>query len=887
MSWLHGLRHRVRTLLFPRSYARELDEEMRLHLELDALQLQDLERARRHFGNRTYYAEETRLMTWLGTLDIVRQDLGYAWRSVRRAPGFTALAIITLALGIGVNAATFAVLDELYLRPPGGVDDPASVRRIWVQHFNTGDGVPFTAQSLHMPMYRVIARAADDSARVAVFTTDYSLRLGPTRAAPRVRGVYASANYFDVLGVRAAMGRFYSAEEDRFGDAAPVAVVSADFWRTQLGGDSAAVGRPIAIGRNDYTVIGVLDHAFTGLDLRPADVWIPLSTWPGGGSWWESPNAYRFRAIQRLASGAVARDFEHRATLSVRALNREMFAQRPDTQMTVSTGSINEARGPGSAGQELVIATRLGGVAIIVLIIALANVTNLLLSRAVRRRREIAVRLALGISRWRLVRLLTMETVLLASIAAFAAAVAGGWGGMLLRSLLMPNLDSAGFAPHWRVMLFTAAVALFAGLVAGIVPALQASNPRLTTALKAGAREGVHHRSRLRRGLVVAQAALSVVLLVGAALFVRSLQNVQNLDIGFDADRLLFGEVAFDEGMALPPATIGATMRGIASRLETHPGVEAVARASMQPMRGISFVTWFSGADSSGSVVQPAPTMQAVSRRFFETAGITILRGTGFTGADADGVHAEVIVNDAMARQLWTEREVLGQCVRFVSRERPCYTVVGVVENVRRDRVIEEAPQPQYYLPLGNLPTGSWSGSTIIVRASPEAAEAVSIELRSALAAAFPAGYPSVTPMTENLAPEYRPWRLGATLFTAFGSLALVVAVVGIYSTVSYGVSQRTHEFGVRIALGARVRDVLRLVLGEGVRTVAIGILVGIVLALAAARLISALLYGVQPSDPAVLLVVAATLLLFAVLAALLPAWRAARVDPVKALREE
>lgn len=825
------------------------------------------------------------------SVDGLRQDLAYAWRTTTRAPGVTAIVVVTLALGIGANAATFTVLDRLYLRPPGGIEDPASLRRVWVEHFRTGDGVPFRSQSMNYPMYQALTEVADDPTRLALFTTDYSLRLGKLRSDPKVRGVYASANYFSVLGVRPALGRFYTADEDRLGSGAPVAVVSHAFWRNRLGGDSSALGRTIVIGRDAYTVIGVADRRFTALDLQAADVWIPLASMPAppwlDGPWWKSRNMYSFRAVQRVAPGGSDAAFERKATLAFRALNQASDGARADTLMNVFTGSIIEARGPGKPGKEMMISTRLGGVAVIVLLIAGANVINLLLARAVRRRREIAVRLALGVSRWRLVRMLTTETLLLAAMAAVAAVLVGWWGGTLLRALLMPEIEWADSTLDVRVVLFTGAVALVAGLIAGIIPAVQASNPALTSALKAGSRDGVRHRSMLRTALVATQAALSVMLLVGATLFVRSLRNVQSLDIGFDASRLLFGSVRFADGESPPSPVVGAGMREIAGRLEGRPGIDVVARAGMEPMQGFSFVTFYSGADSTGSFGRNVPTMSAVSPTFFQAAGIRVMRGRSFTGSDAASAPAEVVVNDAMARLLWPGRDALGQCMRFEKHENPCYTVVGVVESVRRDRVIEAEPAPQFYLPLGNMPTPGWNGRTIVVRARPDAVAAAAAELRLALQRAFPAAEATVTPMTENLEPEYRPWRLGATLFTALGLLALVVALVGIYSTVSYGVTQRTHEFGVRIALGARIGDVLRQVVGEGVRTVAIGVALGIALALAAGRLVAALLYGIAPSDPVVLGLVAGTLLAVAALAAVVPAWRASRVDPITALRTE
>ena len=829
-------------------------------------------------------------MRWRGALDVVRQDLGSAWRGVARTPGLTTMIVLTLTLGVGANAAMFTLLDRLYLRAPGGVADPANLRRWWVDHHNTPDHVPFFAQALNYPMYRAIARGSGDSAGVALFATDDGLRLGHAAGAPRVRGVYASANYFTVLGVRAAAGRVYSAAEDRLGSAAPVVVVSHAFARDRLGGAAAAVGRTVTIDRAAYAVVGVLDPAFTGLDFQAADVWIPLGAMPTPSwmqvPWWESPNMYAFRAVQRERPGTDRRGAESRASLYLRETNREQNPRHPDTLMSATTGGIVEARGPGSPGQEMVISTRLGGVALIVLVIACANVMNLMLARALRRRREFAVRLALGMSRGRLVRMLTLESVLVAALAAACAVPAAAWGGSLLRTLLLPDITWGQPPVDARVAVFTLGVALLAGLVAGVVPAVQASRPDLTSALKAGAREGWESGAKLRAALMATQAAFSVVLLVGAALFVRSLHNVQALDIGYDSGRLLFAGERFAEGDAPPARAVNTAMRDIARRLEGRPGIEAVARTAIEPMRGWSIVTFFWGADSSASLGGRMPTLSAVTPGFFRATGIRLLRGAGLSGGDDDGAPAELVVNEAMAALLWPGLDPIGRCIRFEKRTNPCHTVVGVVETVRRDHVLEKEAA-QFYAPLGGVLASAWQGGTLVVRTAPGGAAGAESAVRAALRAAFPAGEPVVTPMTRNLEPEYRPWRLGAALFTAFGLLALLVALVGIYSAVSYTVSLRTHEFGVRIALGARTADVLRHVVARGLRAVAIGVGLGIALSLAAGRLVAALLYGVKPGDPLVLLGVAAALLAAAALAALVPAWRAARVDPVTALRTD
>jgi putative ABC transport system permease protein len=827
-----------------------------------------------------------RHMTWLGALDVLRQDVRYAWRAIARTPGFALLVVLTFTLGLGVNAATFAVLDTLFLRPPDGVVRPSELRRIW-QSFRGEGGVPFFGQGMSGPQYRALAELTGPEAPMALYGRADGYRLGGSLRGPEVDAVFATANYFPTLGVRPALGRFHTPDEDRLGNGARVVVLSHRLWRTHFAGDTAVLGKTIRMGGDTYTVIGVTPRSFTGVDLQPADLWIPLAAMPQP-EWMrerllDSPHMRIFRAFARVPQGYDVRGFEQRASRRIRELNRELESRRPDTSVTVVLALINVARGPGKPERESLISTRLAGVAAIVLLIACANVVNLFLARAVRRRREIAVRLALGVSRARLTTLLATETLLLALAAGVAALLAAWWAGTLLRTMLVPDAGPAS-ALDARVAAFTLSIALAAGIFAGIVPALQASKPDLTRALKSGAGDGTVHRSRLRNVLVVTQAALSVVLLVGAALFVRSLKNVEGLDIGYDAERLVFGSVEFEKGQAPPDAVVGAATKEIAARLASRPGIAQVALAGIPPMRGFSFGRFFTDTDSSRASSRDAPTYAVVSANYFATVGMRLLRGSTFD--DRPGAPRAVVVNDAMAKAVWPGRDPLGRCLYFMTRESPCYTVVGIVETARRGDVIEK-PMAQYYFSLGNPPDSGWEAPHLIVRAREGSLAAARAALASALSAAFPTGLPYVRTMTELLEPEYRPWQLGATLFTAFGLLALVVALVGIYSTVSYSVGQRTHEFGVRIALGARLRDVLNQVLGEGLRVVAAGVVVGVALALAAGRLVSAVLYGVEPSDPRAMLLAAGTLLVVAGAAALVPAWRAARVDPNVALRAD
>ncbi|HXV86462.1 MAG TPA: ABC transporter permease [Gemmatimonadales bacterium] len=837
-------------------------------------------------GARSAQQRHMGLTTRVESWESVFHDARLAWRANARAPGFSILVTLTFTLGVGLTSATFSLLDRIYFRPPEGVTHPAAVRRIWLESSRFEGGQRRTFESLPYPMWRVVADASGDASALAVMTAQ-SARLGGTLRGVETRLQFASANYFTLLGVRPALGRFYTRDEDRIGNGANVVVLSHDFWRKQMGANAAVVGRTVRFNAAENTVIGVAQPGFRGIDLSPADVWLPLAVTPQQdwmrGRLFELPSMFVFQAFLHVSPAWDPRAFAQRATMALRESSRDLPRSYADTSITVSTGSIIHARGPGEPDQEMVISSRIGAVAVIVLLITGANVVHLFLARALRRRKELAVRLALGVTRWRLVRLLTAEAVLLGLLAAAGAGLMGWLGGTWLRSLLFPGIAWPESAMHVRVVCFTAAVAVLSGMVTGVIPALQFSRPHLTSALHSGSREGSRHPSQLRNSLLIAQAALSMMLLVGAGLFIRSLRNVKSLDIGFDSHQLLFGRVAFEPGQAPPEAVVGAGMDEVEEQLRSRSGIEAVARAGIEPMQGLSFYRFYwgpGGADSSGAIQGRFPVVSAVSPEFFTTAGIRFLRGTVFDRAAG----AEVVVNQAMAGLLWPDAEPIGQCLRLGERTAPCHSVVGVVETVRRERVIEE-PSPQYYLPLGTAVTREWAGTTVIVRVRPGTEVAVQQEMSALLRRAFPAADPVIHAMSESLEPQYRPWRLGAKLFSALGLLALLVAVVGVYSSISYAVSQRTHELGVRVALGARVMDLLTLVVGEGLRVIGIGLLLGSALAVAAGRLITTLLYEVEPSDPLVMLAASAALMLAAGLAAAIPAWRGARVDPDTALR--
>ncbi|MGH7616512.1 MAG: ABC transporter permease, partial [Gemmatimonadaceae bacterium] len=494
------------------SVHRDIDAELRFHFEtrIDELVGQGLSRddaraqAMAEFGDvehtranlREIASRVVRRRRRADRLDAFVQDVSYSLRSLARTPSVSLTIIVTLALGLGANATMFSLLDAIYVRAPAAVAAPSEIRRVWAEvRFRTGtqfwSGFDYSS-------FDAIVDAVGARGKVATYLPS-TRRLGAGEAAPEIRIAGTSANYFSVLGVRLARGRTYTTDENDVANAAPVAVVSDAFWKNRLDADPSVLGRELSLGGDKVTVIGVLAPGFRGIDLDVTDVWLPVRTALGSRangpqSWWKNPNVNGFQVIVRPSRGARASELTQRITLALRQAS--VGGGRIDSLAVAEFGAINRERGPGKVSGEMQVATRLVGVAIIVLLIACANVVNLLLARAVNRRREIAIRLALGISRARLVRLLIIESVLMSLVASAGAVVTARWGGAMLRTLLMPDVDWAGPPVDWRVFAFALAAALIVGALAGLVPALRSSSPDLTGALRTGPSDGGLHRSR-------------------------------------------------------------------------------------------------------------------------------------------------------------------------------------------------------------------------------------------------------------------------------------------------------------------------------------------------------------------------------------------------------
>ncbi|HJU68413.1 MAG TPA: ADOP family duplicated permease, partial [Gemmatimonadaceae bacterium] len=719
--------------------------------------------------------------------------------------------------------------------------------------------------------------------------------LGRGAEAIEIQEGHATADFFPVLGVRPYLGRFFAVDEDTPGSAQRVVVLSYHLWRSRFGSDSAVLGRTLSIGGEPYVVIGVAPKDFNGVDMQRMDLWIPMSIrgprlHPEWSTTWD---AQWLQIIGRLPPDARPESAGEEATAQLLAVY-----DGQDPGIRQSRGSFRPI-GLDDGGKEppqVAVARWLTGVAVVLLLIVCANIANLLLARAVRRGREISVRLALGAGWSRIVRLLLAESFLLVALGAVAGLGVAEWGGQLIRATLLPDVAWGDSVIDVRVLAFTAAAAVLCAVLVGLVPAVQASRADLLSGLKAGVREGGGRRSGLRTLLTVTQAALSAVLLIGAGLFVRSLRNVDALHHGIELDRLLVVDIHWPR---LPSSATGAETDRVRAqqkafyeealeRIHRLPDVASVSVAIGTPFHGgLSLGISVPGVDSIPAMPGGGPWVSAVSSDHFATVGTRILRGRGFGPGDRAGSERVLIINETMGRTLWPHQDPLGRCVRVMSE--PCARVIGVVEDVRRS-ALDEPRAMQFYVPLGQQT--SIFGSTILIRPRCGAATRCAVRLaglvRSELLQMNPnLGFIEVEPLARGLEWQVRPWRLGATMFGIFGGIALVVAALGLYSVIAYGVAQRSHELGVRVALGARSRAIVWLILRQGIAAAAAGVGIGLTIGLLAAPFLQPLLFRVPANDPLVFALVAVTLLAVALGATIPAALRGVRSDPMRALQAE
>jgi putative ABC transport system permease protein len=824
--------------------------------------------------------------------DALAQDLRYALRGLKDRPGFTAAVVLTLALGIGANTAIFSVVDRLLFRPPPMLRNPDLTHRIYLAR--TYRGKEFDGSGVQYARYRDLTNWTTSFARTAEFTARH-LAIGVGQESREMQVGVVTASFFGFFDAPPALGRYFGPAEDSVPAGTPVAVLGYGYWQTAYGGRADILGRRVQIGATVYSIIGVAPRGFVGLwPGEPPAAYVPMSVYGAETvgrmlheeEWWITYHVTWAQMIAARKPGvSLAAATADMSTADVRSYEAQLSSDRGMTPIAIArphaiVASILAERGPNESS-EAKVATWIMGVALVVWLIACANVANLLLARALRRRREIAVRLALGVSRARLAAQLLTESLLLAIVGGTAGVLVAHWGGAVLRAELLPDTTGASVVADPRTLLFAGLVALVAGGLTGLAPIWQTRRADLTQDLKAGAREGAVHRSRARVVLLVAQGALSVLLLVGAGLFVRSLRHVNEVPLGYDADHVAVVNLEM-RGVTLDSAAEVSLRRLLLTTAQAIPGVTHASRQVTMPF----WSTWntdlhVAGIDSLERLGEF--DLNAVTPDYFATMGTRVLSGRGIGAQDAGGAPLVMVVSAAMARTIWPGTEALGQCVRVGADTAPCTTVVGIAENIKTHS-LDQDPGFLYYLSADQF-SPRQGGLFVRTRgAAVEAREMIRKELQRVMPGA---AYVTVTPFADVLGEQTRSWTLGATMFAVFGLLALALAAIGLYSVIAYDVAQRAHELGIRIALGAQLRDVARLVVRQGLVVAASGVALGAALALVVGRWVRPLLFRESPYDPAVFVGVAALLLFVATLASVLPARRAAGVDPMRVLRTE
>jgi predicted permease len=827
-----------------------------------------------------------------------RQDLGHASRGLRRAPGLTVAATAVLALGLGANGALFSLLDRIFLATPTGVDAPREIRRLYYIHpqspfraFEPANGV---TEPVDYPEYAAIRASAPD-VQFAAYNRPDSVDTRINDGVVPAMASYVTRSYFTTLRVRPARGRFFVADEDQIDVIATAAVISDAFWRRAFARDSGVLGKQIHIRDRTYSVVGVAPPGFDGIDLDRAELWLPLGALPLPPFWSQPMSRGGFHVLRVIAR--IPSDISETRTIAAATAayrHSQETANFRDSTSKIVTGPILAALGPSEREQEVSVSLRLAGVSLILLVIAVANVANLMLVRGMRRRREIAIRRALGVSTARLCMQLITESLVLSTLGAASAVIVGLWGSSLLRALLVPEIHWAGDSRVGWLIAFTALASVVVGTLAGTAPALYAAGLDVTSALKGIVKSRSHGSALTRSALMIAQVALSTALLVGAGLFVRSLHNVRTINLGFDPGGLVSVRANYlDLAQSREVFTAFETIEGELSRV---PGVRRVALTSQAPMQGSQSTRLFlPGRDSVPSVNGIPPLAVFVSPEYFSAVGLPLVSGRVFEPTDRAGSTPVAVVGRTMAKLIWPGENPIGKCILTFARTEPCTTVVGVVDDMHTDDIIERRPFMQLYLPfaqnrlLDSLRFGMRGiGRGLIIRVRPGTENAVMNAALRIVRKQLPgADNVNATDMIQVLAPKLRPWRLAATLFSALSILAAVVAAVGVYSVVAYATSQRAQEMSIRMALGARAQDILTLITGEGARILGISIAIGIIAAATLQRAVASLLYGVSTLDPLVLASVAVLITLMGFAAMLAPAIRAARNDPSSTLRAE
>ncbi len=814
-------------------------------------------------------------------------DIRFGARVLLKRPGFTSMAVLTLALGIGMNTAIFSLFNAAILRPLP-VKDPTRVVNLYggVEGqrssgvFSYPDFADFREQNNVFS-----AMAARAGGHVLLGGEG-----GPQSSRPEWLQVnLVSANYFDLLGATPAVGRTFLAEEDQTPGAHPVAVLNYGFWQRRFGGDSALVGKTITLNSLPYTVVGIAPRDFVGADVEVPDVWVPLmmaSNVQGGPELFNERDGGWLFVMARMKPNVQIGQAQSAMTVVVTRIHAKDDAGTHRATIQVVPAGFFDLREQG----DLVPLAILAMVAVgLVMLIACANVANLQLARGVARQKEMGIRASLGASRGRLVRQLVVESFLLAGSSGVVGLFLAWWASDILLQISHPPggpMFSLQVSPDWRIGVFLFCICLFTGIVSGLLPALRISRQDPLNAVR-GDGDATSYRkgSRLRGVLVTGQVAMSLFLLIAAGLLVRALSKAQNTNPGFDTAHV--AALSTDLRVRNYDAARKTTYyRELLDRIAAEPGVRSVALSSTVPL-GTSFAqTNLMAEGKEPAPGQPVPVLNfnVVSPGFFNTLGIRLLRGREFTPQDiASGAHVAV-VSESLAKQFWPGEEALGKRFRM-GRKSSLYEVTGVAPNVR-NVYLWSSDLPYLYLPNIAESLADSSDFTVLVRSAGDMKTLVAA--LPAIAREQDAAVPAeATPLSANLARWIWPSQVGAAISAALGLLALLLASVGITSVTAFAVTQRTREIGIRMALGAQPEGVVRLLVMQAGKLVAIGVVIGLAMAVAMSRILSGFLYGISAVDGITFVAVTIVLVSVALVACYIPARRATRVDPMVALRYE
>jgi putative ABC transport system permease protein len=879
---------RVAMLFRRRKFDREMDEEMRLHLEL-----REKERAasgvsaeeahataRKNFGNALALREASHDSWGWAWLEHLTQDLRFAFRMLRKSPGFTAVAVLTLALGIGANTAIFSIVDAVFLRP---LPFPNANRVYVVDRTGNRIGGSSISSAIFAAWQRQAASVFD---QFALFRLTGSAKLTGRGEPQLVPSADASTEFFPALGVQPALGRNFRPEEGRPGGSHAV-ILSDSFWRSHFGGDPDVVGRQMTLDGQPFTIVGILPPGFVWpiWSAETPQIWlalqVPLTS--------EDPSNGGRLAVGLLKRGVSPAQAEAALTPSLENLRQEfpkMFSRGEQAHLEPVRSFVNE-----SAGTALLL---LLGAVSMVLLIACANVANLMLARSATRQREMAIRSAIGANRVRIIRQLLTESVVLALIGGALGIIAcyAVFGSVL--SLIPADTPHIGaYKIDATVLVFTFVLSVITGIIFGLAPAIGASRVDLNRSLKEATAQTGAADGRIRSVLASAELAISLILVIGAALAIQSLTRLMRTPAGFDPSNVLTFQVSLSGESYGTAEKRSDFFRQAIERFSSLPGVEEVGITDTLPSLDEGSDVLFameSEFGAQGGAHAHDADIRVISSGYFRTLRVPLLRGRLLTPADNASSAPVVVINQAMAKAFWLGQDPVGHRIWIgkpmgpASAEPAPRQIVGIVADMRQDS-LAYPPAPSMYIPYEQ--TRYTDSEYFVLRTKHQPLLSVP-DVRAALHGLDPEiPLTQISTMREVVSSSLKGWRFHATLLGIFGALALIIAAIGVYGVISYSIAQRTHEIGIRMALGAQRGDVLRLVIGQGMRLALAGIVIGVLAAIGLTRLMASLLYGVTPTDPVTFIGVAMVLAVVALLACYVPARRAMRVDPMVALRYE